>query len=234
LEEAEEQQRLAVELASRTQDDPLRGQRLVALAHVLALRGRTDEAKALRDEGALLLAANPEPQAFHFVPYVDGFLALARGDRSAAAEHFRDSARYLSAHSLEMGPEVITEAVRSLVRTGDRQAATELGELVPSMTSLQSAAHARNINGLLETNPDQAAVVLRSAVDEFERLEMHVLAARAMVDLAWVLREMGKDASELLQRARESLVASDAQLVAFEVDEAERLATMPESADLPG
>ena len=74
LEEAEEQQRLAVSLAERVGDEPLIGQRLISLATVVLWRGRIDEAVAIRDEAVPILAANPEPQAFHFLPQFDGYL----------------------------------------------------------------------------------------------------------------------------------------------------------------
>ena len=75
LEEAEENERLAVSLAQRVGDEPLIGQRLISLATVVLWRGRIDEAVAIRDQAVPILAANPEPQAFHFLPQFDGYVA---------------------------------------------------------------------------------------------------------------------------------------------------------------
>jgi tetratricopeptide (TPR) repeat protein len=219
LEEAEGNGRLALDLARRVGDEPLTAQRVVSLAVVVAMRGRTDEAARLREEGAPLMAANPEPQAAHFLPYLDGFLALARRERSTAADRFEEAAEYTRAHSVDLGPEVITEGVRALVRVNAMDRAGKFRDLGASTDSVQSAAHARNVAGLLEPDPARAADVLRDTVTEFERLEMRVHGARALVDLGRAMARAGEDPREVLERARDILTQCDALLFLSEVDE---------------
>jgi class 3 adenylate cyclase/tetratricopeptide (TPR) repeat protein len=220
LDEAERYQRQAVDLARRGADEPLASQRLAALALAILFRGRVEEAMEVRNESEPLLMANPEPQAAHFLPEVDGYFALARGDRAAAAEKFVEAAALVRAHSLDFYPEVFTECVRALVLTGDVVRATSFRDLDTSTDSVQSAAHARNVAGLLEPDPARAQELLREAVAGFERLEMRIFAARAMVDLGRAMAQVGDDPAEILERARDTITACDAQLFLFEVDEA--------------
>jgi class 3 adenylate cyclase/tetratricopeptide (TPR) repeat protein len=220
LDEAEDSQRLAVDLARKVGDAPLTAQRLGALATTVVQRGRIDDALSIREEALPLLAANPEPQAAHGLPLLDGYFAFARGDWSAAAENYAESADYLRAYSLDSTPEVFSECVRTFLRLGDRDGAETFRDLDASTDSVQSAAHARNIRGLLEPDPARAVEILREAVAEFERLEMHVFAARAMVDLGRAMARSGDDPGEILERARSILTECDAQLFLAEVDEA--------------
>ncbi|MBI2755382.1 MAG: tetratricopeptide repeat protein [Chloroflexi bacterium] len=219
FEEAEQLQREAVDLARRAADEPLTGQRLGALSQVVLLRGRVEEAIGLRNESELIMTANPEPQAAHFLPLIDGYFALAANDRAAAAEKFAEAATFARAHSVESYPEVFTECVRALVLAGDPARAATFRDLDASTDSVQSAAHARNVGGLLESDPARAVALLREAVAEFERLEMRVDAARAIVDLARAMAHAGRDPGDLVDRARAILTESDAQLFLFEVDE---------------
>jgi tetratricopeptide (TPR) repeat protein len=219
LDEAEQHERQAVDLARRAADEPLIGQRLGSLAQVLVHRGRTDEAMAIRNEAAPILAANPEPQAAHFLPDIDGYFALARHDRPAAAAKFVEAAQFARAHSVDTYPEIFTEVVRALVLTGDRNRAATFRDLDASTDSVQSAVHARNVAGLLEPDPARALEILREAVSEFQRLEMRLPAARAMVDQACAMVQLGEDPTELLQQARKIMVECDANLFLFEVDE---------------
>jgi hypothetical protein len=165
------------------------------------------------------MTANPEPQAAHFLPLLDGYFALARHDRAAAAERFVEAATFVRAHSIDTWPDVFTDSVRALVLAGDTAHAATFRDLAASTDSIQSEAHARNVAGLLESDPARAAELLREAVAEFERLEMRVYAARAMVDLGRAMTNAGQDPTEVLARAREILTECDAQLFLFEVDE---------------
>jgi len=219
LEEAERYQRQAIDLARRATDYALAGHRLGSLALDLVLRGRVDEATELRNEAEPLLTDNPEPQAAHFLPVLDGYLALARGDRAAAAEKFVEGAILVRAYGFDAYPEAFTECVRSLVLTGDVARATGFRDLDNSTDSVQSTAHARNVAGLLEPDPTRAAALLREAVAQFEGLEMRVCAARAMVDLGRVMAHAGEGPTELLERARDIITECDAKLFLFEVDE---------------
>jgi tetratricopeptide (TPR) repeat protein len=228
LAEAEERQRQAVELARRSADEPLIGQRLGVLAEAVVLRGRVDEALELRNESAPILAANPEPQAAHFLPALGGYFALARQDRTAAAEQFTEAAQFARAHSADSNPEVFTECVRALAMNGDLARAATFRDLDASTDSVHSAAHARNVAGLLEPDPARAVERLREAVAEFERLEMRLFAARAMVDLGRALVRTGQDPAEVLQRARELLLECDARLFLPEVEEVAAMAVVTE------
>jgi hypothetical protein len=116
-------------------------------------------------------------------------------------------------------PETFTECVRALALTGDMARAATFRDLDASSDSIKSAAHARNVAGLLESDPARAVELLREAVAEFERLEMRVYAARATVDLGRAMAEAGEDPAELLESARAMLTECDAQLFLFEVDE---------------
>jgi class 3 adenylate cyclase/tetratricopeptide (TPR) repeat protein len=220
LEESEAHQRLAVDLARRVGDEPLIGQRLITLATVVLMRGRLDEAISLRDEGAPIMAANPEPQGFMFVPQFDGYLALARGDRLEAADRFAAAGERVREYSVDTYPELIAECPRAFLLLGDRERAETYRDLEGSTDSIQSAAHATNITGLLEPDPARSVTILHDAVAEFERLEMRVFAARAMVDLGRAMTRAGEDPRELLERARAILLECDAKLFLVEVDEA--------------
>jgi class 3 adenylate cyclase/tetratricopeptide (TPR) repeat protein len=220
LEEAEEHERLAVSLAQRVGDEPLTGMRLIGLATVVIMRGRIDEAVATRDQAAPVMAANPEPQALNFLPQFDGFVALGRQDRAAAADAFAESAKHARAYNIHGFPEIIPECVRVFLLLGARDLAETYRDLDASMDSIQSAAHARNVRGLLEPNPARAVDLLHEAVAEFERLEMRIFAARAMVDLGRAMARAGEDPREVLERARDILTECDARLFLFEVDEA--------------
>jgi class 3 adenylate cyclase/tetratricopeptide (TPR) repeat protein len=228
LEGAEENQLLAIDLARRVGDLPLTAQRLVGLAIIVVTRGRTDEALEIREQAAPLLAANPERQALHFLPLLDGQLAAARQDRAAAAERFAESVGFLRGYSVSLAPEVVTECARAWLRLGARDRAGTYRDLDDSTDSIQSAAHARNIAGLLEPDPAKAVPMLREAAAEFERLEMRVYQARAMVDLGRAMALAGDDPREVLERGRQILTECDARLFLYEVDEA--LAAAPELA----
>jgi class 3 adenylate cyclase/tetratricopeptide (TPR) repeat protein len=220
LPQAEEHERLAVSLGQRVGDEPMTGQRLISLATVVLMRGRIDEALAIRDQAAPILAANPEPQAFHFLPQFDGYLGLGRHDRATAADRFAEAARHARAYNIDSYPEIIPECVRVFLLLGARDRAETYRDLDASTDSIQSAAHARTVAGLLEPDPVRAVQLLRGAVTEFQRLEMQVHAARAMVDLGRAMARTGDDPREILERAREILTECDARLFLIEAEEA--------------
>jgi tetratricopeptide (TPR) repeat protein len=225
LADAEEHQRLAVSLAQRVGDEPLTGQRLSSLAMVLLMRGRAEEALAVRDQAVPLIDANPEPQAAAFLPSFDGYAALARADRAEAADHFANAVDLLRAFEPENAPDIFAECVRALVRLGNRERAETYRDLDGPTDSVQTPVFAMNVRGLLERDPGRAIDILRETITEFQRLEMDLYVARASVDLAHVVATADlpghgpQEVRELLDRARDILLECDARLFLFEVDE---------------
>jgi class 3 adenylate cyclase/tetratricopeptide (TPR) repeat protein len=220
FEESEERERFAVELARRVGDEPLIGQRLASLGLVVAMRGRGAEAQTLRDQAAPILEANPEPQADTFMPQLDGYLALGRGDPQEAANRFAEAAEAARAYNVDTFPEIIPECARIFVSLGDPDRAETYRDLDPSSGTVVIAAHARNVAGLLERDPARAAESLREAIAAYERLEMRTFEARAMADLGRAMIRAGEDPREVLERARAILLECDAKLFLFEIDKA--------------
>lgn len=219
-EESEERERFAVELARRVGDEPLMGQRLASLGIVVAMRGRGTEAIGYRNEAEPILLANPEPQAGSFIPQLDAYLAMGRGDRHAAADLLAEAAASVRAYSVDTFPEIIPECARIFVRLGDRDRADTYRDLDERTDAVVAAVHERNVTGLLERDPARAVETLREAVAGYERLEMLPFQARAMADLGRAMTANGEDPHEVLERARAILFECDAKLFLPEVDEA--------------
>lgn len=195
------------------------GQWLISLATVVLMRGGLDDAVALRDQSAHVLAANPEPQSAGSLPLFDGYLALGRRDRAAAADRFAEGANQVRAYNVESLPEIFPDCARAFLLLGDREQAETYRDLEASTGSVQGAAFGANVIGLLDPNAARAVDLLRDAVAEFERLGMRLYAARAMVDLGRAMVHAGQDPREVLERAREILTECDAGVFLFEVDE---------------
>jgi class 3 adenylate cyclase/tetratricopeptide (TPR) repeat protein len=227
LAEAEEHQRLAVRLAHRVGDEPLTGQRLTSLATVVVMRGRLEEAVALRDQAAPSLEANPEPQASAFLPFLDGYVALGRRDLAAAAVLFAKATDAIRIWGADATPEVFPETARTFLLLGDQERASTYRDLDGSTNSVQSAAFAKNVAGLLEPDPARAIDRLKDAIAELERLGMRMHAARAMVDLGRAMARAGQDPHDVLDRARQILIECDARLFLIEVDEVTAVSALP-------
>ena len=227
LAEAEEHQRLAVSMAQRVGDEPLTGQRLASVAMVVVMRGRIEEAVALREQAAPILAANPEPQAAAFLPGLDGYLALGRRDLAAAAALFAKATDGIRIWGADATPEVFTETARIFLLLGDQGRASTYRDLDGSTNSVQSAAFAKNVAGLVEPDPARAINLLKDAIDGLERLGMRVYAARAMVDLGRAMARAGQDPHDVLDRAGQVLIECDAGLFLFEVDEVTAESALP-------
>jgi hypothetical protein len=183
------------------------------------MRGRLDEAAALRDESAPIVVANPEPQAPGSLQQFDGYLALGRGDRAAAADRFAEAANEVRSYDVKSVPTIFPECTRAFVLLGDRERAETYRDLDASTDSVQSAAFAANVTGLLEPDPARAVALQQDAIGELEQLGIRVYAARAMVDLGRAMARTGRDPREVLERARVILTECDANLFLFEVDE---------------
>jgi hypothetical protein len=209
-----------VQLGQRVGDEPLTGQRLTSLATVVVTRGRIEEAVALRGEAVPMLEANPEPQVSAFLPLLDGRIALGRRDLAAAATLFAKATDAIRNWEPDATPEIFPETARTFLLLGDQGRAATYRDLDGSTNSVQSAAFAKNVAGLLEPDPARAIDLLKNAIAELERLGMRMYAARAMVDLGRAMARVGKDPRDVLQRARDLLIECDARAFLFEVDDA--------------
>ena len=157
LEEAERLQRRSLELAGIVGDEPLLGMRLSSLAFAIVVRGRIDEAERFQRESIPVLNANPEPQSQVFIPLVEGYLALARGDEAETITQFQATIEQLRAGSVETAPDVFTELVRTLIRSGRAAEAEAYRDLAERGRSPEARANAMLIDGLLSpTRPRRA------------------------------------------------------------------------------
>src|SRR5256884_6271659 len=110
------------------------------LATVVLVRGRLDEAVALRDQSATIIAAPPEPQAAGTLPLFDGYLALSRRDQAAASERFAEAADQVRAHNNVDGlPEIFADCARAFLLFGDRDRAETYRDLETSTDSIEAA-----------------------------------------------------------------------------------------------
>jgi class 3 adenylate cyclase/tetratricopeptide (TPR) repeat protein len=220
LSEAEECQRRAAETAAAVGDAPLRGMRLTALAGVLLLRGRIEEAEAVQAEAIPILEANPEPQAFVFVPWNAALSACLRGRNEEAIDQFATTIEQLRGINVEQYPEIFPDIIRVLLRGGRADVAETYRDLSEHGRSPAARADAALVEGLLSTDPAEASRLIERAVDELDALGLKIDAARAMADLARVRARLGDDARELLDRARDVLFECDARGLLFEVEDA--------------
>jgi tetratricopeptide (TPR) repeat protein len=220
LAEAEALQREAVDLAIEVGDEPLRGMRLSGLAAVLLFRGKVDEAGEVHRASVPILNENPEPQSQIFIPMLEGYLALTRGDDARAAEHFETMIEQLRSFNVENDPEVFTELARTLVRSGHAAEAEGYRDLTEQGRSPAARANALLVEGLLSADPPEARRLLAEGTAELERLGLRIDAARAMVDLGRTMARLGEDPRPTLERARQIMLECDARAWLFEVDRA--------------
>lgn len=220
LREAEVLQRRAVELAVEVGDEPLRGMRMSALTAALLFRGKLDEAEAVQRASTRVLNENPEPQSQIFIPMMEGYLALARREYGGATAEFRAVIEQLRGFNVEAVPEAFTELARTLVRTGRIAEGEDYRDLSEHGRSPAARANAELVEGLLAPDRDERRRLLAEGVAGLEELGLRVEHARAMVDVARAMAELGEDARPTLGRARELLLECDARAFLFEVDDA--------------
>ncbi|HET7235777.1 MAG TPA: AAA family ATPase [Actinomycetota bacterium] len=220
LEEAEALQRRAVELAVEAGDEPLLGMRLTGLAAALLFRGALDEAEATHRRAIPVLNANPEPQSQIYIPEVVAALALARHDRATAAVELRAMIDQLRDFNVDIAPRAFAELTRTLVREGRVQEAEAYRDLSDHGGSRKSRANAVLVEGLLAADPRERRRLQEEGVIALQELGLRIEAARAMVDLAHVMAELGEDPRPTLERARALLLECDARAWLFEVDDA--------------
>jgi len=220
LKEAEACQRRAVEVAMNVGDEPLRGMRLTGLAWVLLLRGRLEEAEEVLRAAIPSIEANPEPQSLVFIPWMEGTLALVRGENDEAAGEFAETIDRMREINVEAYPEAFPDTVRAFLRAGRQQEAEGFRDLSEKGRSPAARANSSIVEGQLHPDPREARRLLDEGTNALEELEFPIDAARAMVDLARAMGRLGEDARPVLERAREILVECDANAFLFEVDDA--------------
>jgi class 3 adenylate cyclase/tetratricopeptide (TPR) repeat protein len=211
LEEAEQLQREALALAEEVGDEPLRGMRLTALAAAVLFRGRLDESEAIHREAVPVLNDNPEPQSQIFIPFEEGYLALLRGKHAEAIERFETMIDQLRDLNVETAPEVFTELIRALIHEGRGSEGDAYRDLSERGRSPAARANAALVEGLLAADPAEARRLLGDGTAELERLGLRIDAARAMLDLGRAMRRVSEDPRATFERAREILIACDAQ-----------------------
>jgi tetratricopeptide (TPR) repeat protein len=219
LEESEALQREALELAKAVGDEPLRGMRLIALASAVLFRGRLEEAEAIFRESVPILNENPEPQSQIFIPQFEGHLALARGENDAAAVSFEAMIEQLRVFNVEVAPDVFPDLVRALHRAGRGPEGRDYHDLSEHGRSPAATANAVLVEGMLAEDPAEARRLLAEGTAALADLGLRIEAARAMGDLARAMTRVGEDPRQVLDRARNILLACDARAFLFEVEE---------------
>ncbi|MGZ4151064.1 MAG: ATP-binding protein [Actinomycetota bacterium] len=221
LPKSEELQREAVDLAIEVGDAPLHGMRLSALSQTVLFRGRVDEADEIHRTAVPILDENPEPQSQIFIPVVEGYLALARGDASGAADEFHRLLEPPLDTNVTIMPEVVAELARALVRAGRRDEAAQALPVLEAGSSPACAADAKLVRGILAEDGDEAARLLSEAVAERQAIGLRIDAARAQVDLAGVLPRNGRSRGDVLDEARRTFEDCDARLFVADLDDAD-------------
>ena len=221
LEESEEHQRLAVDLARRVGDEPLIGQRLITLATVVLMRGRIDEAVAYRDEAdpSWRRTRSRRGRVRAAVRRVPGPRAGRSSCRGGSVRRGRRARPRTQRGQLPRVHRGMPARVRAPRRSRDRAETYRDLESSHRFDPERGPRHGTS-RGCSNPIPPRRSTILREAVARFDRLEMRVFAARAMVDLGRAMTRAGEDPRELLERARAILIECDARLFLFEVDEA--------------
>ena len=218
LAEAEALARESIELATAIGDDPLAGMRTVALGNVLLLRGRVDEAQEAYEISSRILDENPEAQHEIYQTLLAAGIAKARGDRTGELQGLRAAGG--TANLFEYMPEVFPEIVRRAIEVGDRALADHQLERSANAVVPPSRAAALNIQGLLALEVADQVRLLGGAADLFQEFGMKILQAQALIDLGHAEARLGRDPRPSFERARDILIACDAQLYLPEVLEA--------------
>jgi class 3 adenylate cyclase/tetratricopeptide (TPR) repeat protein len=220
LEEAEAFSRAAVDSSFAHGDRAHWALRKGSLALIVLLRGRLDEAEAIHRESLPILQENAEPQGLLFIPTIEGYLALGRGDPEAAVAAFEALVTQLRAFNLAAEPEIFADLVRLLLAAGRTDAARTYRDLAATSPSPALQATVRVLDGLLTSDLDQARRTLGEAMAALDALGLRMDAARVAVDLARPMSGGGDDPIPMLKAARAVLVECDARLFLPAVDAA--------------
>jgi class 3 adenylate cyclase/tetratricopeptide (TPR) repeat protein len=218
LDEAEKMTRDSLENALASGDLPLAGQRYAILGWELLLLGRLTEAQGAMDRSDEILRDKLEPQGEIPRAGIAGVLALAHGREEEAVEHLRRGVEIASQYNVDQDPQVELELIRLLVRRGERAEADRARAILDRGRAPFARACVEVANGLLAEDPDEALRCLRDATDRFEALGTRIDLARGLLDLGRAERHAGTDPSPSFMRARELLIACDAQLYVAEAD----------------
>jgi class 3 adenylate cyclase/tetratricopeptide (TPR) repeat protein len=220
LDDAEKRSRSALEYAFAGGDEPLVGQRTVAVAWIEMWRGDLPAAETTMRRADEILEGMPEPQIDVYREEIRGELALADGRVDDALAHLRRAARYDEDYAVDQDPRVIITLIRTLLGSrGDHTEETErMRELVHRGTSPLSEAYATVADGMLASQPEQAIALLRDATDRFDALGTRIDLARSLVDLGRAERRAGGDPRPALERARDILLDCGAVFYLPEVE----------------
>jgi class 3 adenylate cyclase/tetratricopeptide (TPR) repeat protein len=218
LDDAERTTRRSLENAIAAGDEPLTGMRYAILGAVLLLRGRLEEAEAATGRSRQILKDNPEPQGEIPLAWVAGELAMARGRDEEALLHLRRAVEIASRYNVDQDPQVEVALVRLSIRRGERAEAEYGRDVLMRGTAPFALACIEVVHGLLADEPDEAVRRLRDATDRMEALGTRIDLALALLDLGRAERRVGADSRPTFTRAREVLVACDAQLYIRAVD----------------
>ena len=153
-----------------------------------------------------------------FRDLLEASIARARGDRAGELERLRAVSE--QADAFEFAPEVFPDVVRRALEGGDRALAERQRDLAAHAVFPASRAAGLNIGGLLAEEPAAQVQLLGDAVDRFGALGMKILQAQALMDLGRAEARLGRDPRSSFERARDLLIACDAQLYLPEVEEA--------------
>ena len=223
LAEAEARQRESIELARDIGDDPLLTDVYqIALGSILAMRGRRGEAQDAFDASGLLLTDNPEPQAEVLRLDLASLISQGRGDTAAELDGLRAFADFVDENGVvvDWAPEVFIRVVRRAIELGDRALGERLREPAAHGVFAPTVAVDVHIAGLLEPDPAEQRRLLGDAVDRYGELGLKISKALGLIDLGRAEARLGRDGRSSFERARDLLIACDAQLYLPEVEEA--------------
>lgn len=218
LEEAEQMFREALENGIAVGDDPLVGILRGHLAWVLLLRGRLDEAEEVMDAGNEIRGRHPEPQIEIPMAGIAGELSLARGREQEAWTHLVRGVELASMYNVDQDPQVELGLIRLSIRRGERAEAERVRVILSRGRAPFATACVAVADGLLADDPEEALRRLRDGTERLEALGTSIDLARALLDLGRAERRAGIDPRRSFERARELLIACDAQLHIPEAD----------------
>jgi class 3 adenylate cyclase/tetratricopeptide (TPR) repeat protein len=222
VQEAERLEREALQIARDMGNPVVAGMRSGALAWVLSVRGKLDEADELFRVSDDWEALNPEPQVRIPLYVLQAVLARAHGDDEREAAVLLDGAAYAGDQEHNTLEYLLLDLVRSLVRK------RRVDEARPFVERLSRSAEVRPVarpfevaaRALVAPDPSEAVGLLEQSVADFERLDRRIDLARCLLDLARIAPAVGRDPRPALERAVAILRECDAALYLREAEEA--------------